>query len=96
MQMRQALAFTGQWLIALVIVWTVALSSVLRTVARWLWPEQALLLGLLGWQLAGPTIIVLFLVALGVCGRLFLLVQGARALRQRWSTPVSGGSVLRA
>jgi hypothetical protein len=79
-QMRQALSFSGQWLIVLLVVWLVTLSGVLRALVRWLWPEQIFLLGVLGWQVAGPTLVVLFLLALGAAGRLVLLIRGARLL----------------
>jgi hypothetical protein len=82
-RLREAVAHSGQWLVALLVVWTVTLSGVLRRLARWLWPEAALLLGALGWQLAGPTVIVLFLAALGVCGRLVLAGGGLRRMLRR-------------
>ena len=56
------------------------LSGRLRLLMGWLWPEQMTLLGVLGWQIAGPTMVVLCLVALGVVGRLLLTVRGVRKL----------------
>jgi hypothetical protein len=93
-QVRQALAFSGQWLIALLIVGVISLSSVLRTALRWLWPEMMLLLGILGWQVAGPALVVLFLLALGVAGRLLLIVRGVQTLLARAALPVASGSSL--
>jgi hypothetical protein len=94
-QVRQAVAFSGQWLIVLLVVWTVTLSGVLRAVTRWLWPEQMALLGLLGWQVAGPTLVVLFLLALGVSGRLLLAIRGAQTLLARRAPQAPSGSSLR-
>ena len=79
-QFRQSLSFSGQWLIVLLAVWTVTLSGSLRRLMGWLWPEQMTLLGVLGWQVAGPTMVVLCLVALGVVGRVLLTVRGVREL----------------
>jgi hypothetical protein len=93
-QTRQALAFSGQWLMLLLVVWTVALSGVLRTLFRWLWPEQVALLGVLGWQVAGPTVVVLLLVGLGVLGRLHSAGWGLRRLLLA-GRPVPAGSSLR-
>jgi hypothetical protein len=94
-QVRQALAFSGQWLIVLLLVWAVTLSRVLRSFMRWLWPEQMALLGVLGWQVAGPTLLVLFLLALGLSGRLLLLVRGMQGLLARRPRPAPSGSSLR-
>jgi hypothetical protein len=94
-QVRQAVAFSGQWLIVLVIVGIVSLSSVLRTALRWLWPELMLLLGVLGWQVAGPSLVVLFLLALGAAGRLVLIVRGAQVLLARTALPAPSGSGVR-
>jgi hypothetical protein len=75
---RQALAFSGQWLVLLLAVWTVALSRVLRTLFRWLWPELLALVGIVGWCQVGPTLSVLVLMALAVAGRLVLVARGLR------------------
>jgi hypothetical protein len=79
-QVRQALSFSGQWLVVLLAAWAVTLSGVLRSVVRWLWPEQLLLLGVVGWQAAGPTAVVVLLLALGVAGRLLLAGRAVRSL----------------
>jgi hypothetical protein len=94
-QARQALAFSGQWLIVLLIVGVISLSSVLRTALRWLWPEVILLVGVLGWQVAGAALVVLFLLALGAAGRVLLMVRGIRGLLGRAAPPAASGSGLR-
>jgi hypothetical protein len=94
---RAAAAVAGQWLGLLVLTWAVSLSALLRGLARRLWPEQVALVGLLGWHLAGPTLVVLLLVALACCGRLLLLAAGARALLRRHpARPAPGSSAQRA
>jgi hypothetical protein len=50
---------------------------------RLLWPEQLVLLGLSGWYLVGPTILVLVLVLGGVGGRLLLVVLRLQRLFHR-------------
>ncbi len=92
-QVRQALAFSGQWLIVLLIIGVISMSSVLRIALRWLWPEVMLLLGVLGWQVAGPSLVVLFLLALGSAGRLLIIARGIQLLaRTNLATP-SGSSL---
>jgi hypothetical protein len=86
-EVRQSLRFSGQWLLLLLGVWAISLSGVLRVLLRWLWPEEVALLGVLGWQVAGPTLVVLFLLALGVAGRVLLVGRGVRALLSRPSRP---------
>jgi hypothetical protein len=80
---RRALAASAQWLALLALAWVVSLSQRGRVVARRLWPEQLVLLGALGWSLAGPTAVVLVLLLAGVLGRLILLGQGVRTLLLR-------------
>jgi hypothetical protein len=41
------------------VVWVVALAGGLRALARRLWPEMVVLVGLVGCHLAGPTVAVL-------------------------------------
>lgn len=82
-EVRQALAFTGQWLIVLLAIWAVAASSILRTFVRWLWPEQVFLVGAIAWQLVGPTVVVLLVLALGTAGRLALAGRGLQGLLRR-------------
>jgi hypothetical protein len=95
-QAEAARALTGQWLGLLAAVWFVAMVPFLAAAARRFWPEQMVLLGALGWHLAGPTLLVLFLLILGACGRLLLLVQGARHRfhpRRAPSTKVPAGGI---
>src|SRR5262249_15309846 len=83
------------WLALLALASLVALSPLLRGGARRLWPEVNAGLGVLGWSLVGPTPVVLFLLALGLCGRLLLIVREVRrhvALRQPASSPSGSGS----
>ncbi len=77
---RQALADSGQWLGGLLVVWILALLPFLLTRLRLFWPEQIALLGLLGWHVAGLTIIVLGLLLIAACGRVFLLIRSLRTL----------------
>jgi hypothetical protein len=78
---------TGWWLGLLGAVWFIAMVPFLAAAARRFWPEQMLLLGALGWYLAGPAFLVLFLVLLGACGRLLLLVAGIRRSFHRRPAP---------
>jgi hypothetical protein len=75
---RVALTESELLLSLLLAVTCLARFPVAVRVARHFWPEQMLLLGGLGWLLAGPTIVVLFLLLLGICGRFFALVRWAR------------------
>jgi hypothetical protein len=75
-------------------VWFLAWSPLLLGWARAVWPELLALAGVAGWSLAGPTFVVLFLVVLGVVGRLLLAGQW---LRRRLHRPAprpstAGGS----
>jgi hypothetical protein len=72
------LALSGQWLCGLALVWVTAASPWLRGLVRGAWPEQLGLVALLGWYLAGVTLVVLVLAALGVLGRSWLLWAGLR------------------
>jgi hypothetical protein len=67
----------------LLAVWLLLLVPPLAWAARLLWPEEVVLLGALGWHLAGPTLLVLLLLAVGVMGRAVLLVVAARQLALR-------------
>jgi hypothetical protein len=82
-----AKAATGWWLGLLGVVWFIAMVPFLAAGARRLWPEQMLLLGALGGYLAGPTFLVLFLLLLGACGRLLLLVGVVRRSFRRRPAP---------
>src|SRR5262249_40272239 len=79
---RAGLAFSGQWLVLVLIVWAGTLSGVLRALGRGRWPEAVVVVGVRGWPPAGPTPAgaLLLLLVLGVVGRLLLVVEGARWL----------------
>jgi hypothetical protein len=77
-QVRAALASSGQWLGLLAAAWFLAWSPFLLARVRAVWPELLALAGAAGWSLAGPTFVVLFLVVLGVVGRLLLAGQWLR------------------
>jgi hypothetical protein len=94
-QREARLGATGQWLGFLLVAWLLAMAPALSAGVRRFWPEQVVLLGAAGWHLAGPTPLVLFLLLLGIFGRLLLLVRAARRLWRRRpapSTAVPGGS----
>jgi hypothetical protein len=88
----------GRWLALLAVVWLAAMIPFVSVLVRRFWPEQVALLGLWGWYQVGPTSVVLFLIALGVCGRLLLLVRSTlylfrRKPRRAPSTAVPAGGV---
>jgi hypothetical protein len=89
-----ALAVSAQWLAVAAVVWGLSFFPAWAVRLRPFWPEQALLLGLLGWYLAGPTLAVLFLLVLGACGRLVILGLWAASLLSR--PPRKSGSNLQA
>jgi hypothetical protein len=81
--LRRAIGLSVLWLILLS---TVGLASQFPSVRSWLrsfWPEQLALLGCLVWQTIGPNLLLVFLIALGVCGRAVLLVQWMIAWARR-------------
>jgi hypothetical protein len=90
-----ALLFSAQWLVVLAAAWAVTRVGVLRTLARWLWPEAVVLTGLAGWQVAGPTPAVLLVVLLGVVGRLVLVMLAVRRRMERVTRTTAGGSGVR-
>ncbi|HXG11796.1 MAG TPA: hypothetical protein VNK04_18720 [Gemmataceae bacterium] len=83
-QTRQALAASLLLLVLLVVAWVVAHFPGIFAWVRAFWPEQMALLGCIGWQTLGPNLVVVFLILLGVCARLVVLVQAALALLRRW------------
>jgi hypothetical protein len=83
-----ALVATAPWLALLALAWAMSLSPFLLSRLRRVWPEQVALLALLGWSLAGPTSLVLSLLAIAVMARGVLLVQWLRWLFRR-SVPVA-------
>lgn len=84
---RQAVALSGVLICVLLGVWLTARLTRLTTLARWLWPEQAVLLGAAGWQTFGPTWPVIFLLALGVTARVLILGSLLLSLLQRLWQP---------
>ncbi|MFO0926405.1 MAG: hypothetical protein U0736_05115 [Gemmataceae bacterium] len=83
-QTQAAVVFSGQWLFLLVGVWALTLTAAVRGVLRVLWPEELALLGLVGWQLAGPTVVVLALIMVAAIARGLLVRQTLRRyLRHR-------------
>ncbi|HTU92520.1 MAG TPA: hypothetical protein VMF69_20735 [Gemmataceae bacterium] len=95
---RQALAASGQWLGVLLIAWILSALPFLWTRLRLFWPEQLALFGMFGWHRAGLTSIVLGLLLLAACGRVFLLIRGLRNLlrkrRQQSSAMTAGNGVV--
>jgi hypothetical protein len=84
-QARQALELSGEWLLLIGLGTVLGLSAGLRTLTRWLAPELLGLVGLFGWQLVGPTVVVVFLLALAGAARGLLLVQRVPRLVRRWT-----------
>jgi hypothetical protein len=76
-------AAAGRWLGLLSAAWLAAMVPILSGLVRRFWPEQVALLGAWGWFQVGPTTVVLFLIALGGCGRLLLLARGVLRLFRR-------------
>jgi hypothetical protein len=74
-QSRQALTLSGQWLFLLALGMVLGLTAGLRTLTRWLAPELLGLVAVFGWQLAGATLVVVFLLALAGAARLILLLR---------------------
>jgi hypothetical protein len=78
-----ALLVSAQWLLVAAVVWGLSFVPAWAIRLRSFWPEQVMLLGLLGWYLAGPTLAALFLFVLGACGRIVVLGAWAGSLFQR-------------
>ena len=70
----------------LVLIWALAHFPGALGWVRTFWPEQAALLGFLGWQTYGPTLPLLALIVLGVAARLLFL--GLRLLSALHRPPV--------
>jgi hypothetical protein len=82
-QVRRALGASFLWLILLAGAALAARFPGLRSWMRLFWPEQLALLGCLIWQTFGPNLLLMFLIVLGVCGRVVSLVPWlARWLRR--------------
>ncbi|MGH7172502.1 MAG: hypothetical protein ACRELG_19660, partial [Gemmataceae bacterium] len=86
---RQALALSGQWLGGLVVVWILSFLPFLLARSRLFWPEQIGVLGAIGWHVAGLTSVVLLLLLVAVCGRVFLLARGLSVLLRKRRNPPS-------
>ena len=95
-QIRVALASSGEWLAVLVVVWVLSFLPFLLSRLRLFWPEQIAVVALLGWHLAGLTLVVLALLLVAVGGRMLWLARSLRTLfrkpRQQPSTMTPGGA----
>ena len=77
----------------LAILGGLSLIPALRVWGRRLWPEPLLLLGVLGWYLAGPTPVVLVLLLAWLGARLTTLALVLRfLLARRHATPASAST----
>jgi hypothetical protein len=74
-EVRRAWSASVLLVVLLAAAWVLAQFPGLRSGVRVFWPEQVALLGCLMWQTFGPSLLVVFLVLLGVCARLVQLVQ---------------------
>jgi hypothetical protein len=87
----------GRWLGLLAVVWLAAMLPFLEGLWRRFWPEPITALGVWGWYLVGPTLVVFVLVLLGASARLVLLGQRVRRLFHRprrapsTATPAAAG-----
>lgn len=72
---RRALGLSVLWLILLTAIGLATQFPGVRAWLRLFWPEQVTLLGCLVWQTFGPNLLLVFLIALGICGRVVSLVQ---------------------
>jgi hypothetical protein len=97
---RQMQSLGGSLLLLVLVFATLGVASSPRLLPRVyaLWPEELVALGGLGWLAGGLNVVVLFLVVLGVCGRLLSLGWWTLALLHRPApqpaprTGSSGGS----
>jgi hypothetical protein len=82
-EVRKAMGLSVVWLMLLAAVALAARLPGLRSWLRLFWPEQVALLACIVWQAFGPNLLLVFLLLLGICGRLVALVQIlARLLRR--------------
>jgi hypothetical protein len=70
-------------LLLVLLAWLLARSPGVLGWLRVLWPEQMVLLGCLAWQALGLNLVVVFLLALGICGRLVALLWWGAAFFRR-------------
>jgi hypothetical protein len=87
---RQALAATGLLLLGLLLVWVLSAFPSALEAARRFWPEQVIVLGLVGLQALGPTWPAALLLAVGAAARLLLL--GAALWRRLPPRPAESAS----
>ncbi len=80
---QHALGFSGLLIVLLLLAWIVSYFPRVVSTVRSLWPEQLVLLGLLGWQLLELDLVPVFLVLLGICARLIYLGRWALVLLSR-------------
>jgi hypothetical protein len=80
---RRSLAATGLLVCFLLLVWVLSSYPTFVTVAHLFWPEQAVLLGLVGLQTFGPTWPVIFLLVLGIVARVLSVGGALLSLFQR-------------
>jgi hypothetical protein len=87
---REAFLGAGLWLALLMAAWAVtSIPSLLRW-TRPFWPEQLVLLGAVGWYLAGPRPVVLALLLTWLCVRLAHVRRvGSRIWRHRTASYTS-------
>jgi hypothetical protein len=87
-EVRKAMGLSAVWIILLS---AIALAARFPSLGSWLrlfWPEQIALLACLVWQTFGLNLLLVFLILLGVCGRVVSLLQIlARRLRRTNSAP---------
>jgi hypothetical protein len=87
-----ALGATLQWSALWALVWLGSHAPWLRTLARWVWPELLLGVGLLAWSWLGPTVAIVLLLLVGFAFRLILLLRGV----SRWLTRAASPTTIKA
>jgi hypothetical protein len=86
---EHALGATLQWAGLWALVWLGSYSSLLRTLAQWIWPEMLVCLALLAWSWLGPTVAILLLLLAGLVFRILLLSRGVSRWLTRAATPTT-------
>jgi hypothetical protein len=94
-QVQGAVLFSAWWLGGLVLFGVATLSSALRALARWLWPEALLLAGVAAGQVVGLTAAVVVLVLAGILARVVLVALLLGRVMTRPARQVPGSSGLR-
>jgi hypothetical protein len=72
---RRATGVSIAWLLLLATAGLAAQFPGVRAWLRLFWPEQVVLLGCIVWQVFGPNLLLFFLIALGISGRVVSLGQ---------------------